>query len=259
MDIGNRSPSEGGYYIAVDRRGFLSLATAAATTALWLPETMNATDSASASGFVKPKYPNSVIWNLTNKAPRVAWTVDDGASEVALRNYIDFLHKTGTRLTFFVVANNRPWRNLRRELLPLVRSGQVQLANHTKSHPDLTKLQGWQIRRELNDCANFIEGEFGVKPAPIFRPPYGYYDDRVLREAAAGGYHSCVMWYGSLGDGSNITASERLKLARTWMTAGHVVIGHANQPTAPADLLKIRQIIDSRGLRTVTLDDIWRS
>jgi hypothetical protein len=48
------------------------------------------------------------------------------------------------------------------------------------------------------------------------------------------------MWYGSLGDGGLITDRHRLKLASTWMTAGHIVIAHANQATPPADLIKIR-------------------
>jgi len=235
----------------------LGLAGAAATAGLWLPSAVNPGDSAEAA-FVKPKYPSGVIWGLTNKAPRVAWTVDDGASETALHNYIEFARNTGTRLTFFVTSNNRPWRNVRNQLLPLVKTGQIQLGNHTKSHADLTKLQGWAIRRELNECAKFIQGEYGVTPAPVFRPPFGYYDDRVRREAALGGYRSCVMWYGSLGDGGNITARQRLYLADKWMTAGRIVIAHANEPTSPGDLLKIRHIIDSRGLRTVTLGDIWR-
>ena len=241
----------------MDRRGFLGLTAAAATAGLWLPGALEPTDAAEAA-FVKPKYPTEVLWGLTNKAPRVAWTVDDGGSQTALHNYLDFAKNTGTRLTMFVISNVSPWRTLRRELLPLVQSGQIQLGNHTKTHADLTKLEGWQIRRELNECAKFIKGEFGVDPAPIYRPPYGYYNDRVRREAAAGGYRSCVMWYGSLGDGGNITARQRLKLADEWMTAGRIVIGHANQATSPSDLLKIRKLIDSRGLRTVTLNDIWR-
>ena len=256
----------------MDRRGFLGLSAAAVAAGLWLPESFSPIASAEAADLtlapgaalkaaagLKPTYPNSVIWNLPSKWPKVAWTVDDGGSQQALHNYIDFAHDTGTRLTFFVTSNNRPWRTLKKELLPLVKTGQVQLANHTKSHLALTKLEGWQIRRELRECRNFIEGEYGVTPAPIFRPPFGYYDKRVRHEAAVGGWHSCVMWYGTLGDGGGITAARRLQLAQQWMTAGHIVIAHANQVTSPYDLRRIRRMLDSRGLRTVTLDDTWRA
>lgn len=243
----------------MDRRGFLGLGALAATASLWLPESFESTEFAEAATSIKPKYPSGVISGLPGHAARVAWTVDDGYSQLALKNYLDFLHNTGTRLTFFVIANAAPWRSLRKELLPLVQSGQVQLANHTTSHPNLQKLSGSRIRYELSNCAKFIQGEYGVNPAPVFRPPYGYYDKRVLSEAAAAGFRTCAMWYGSLGDGGKTTPKHRLQLADQWMTAGRIVIGHANLVTSPADLLRIRAIIDGRGLQTATLNDIWRA
>jgi peptidoglycan-N-acetylglucosamine deacetylase len=237
------------------RRGFLGLAAAAATAGLWLPEIVEPVDSASAAS--KPKYPNGVLFGLPGKSKRVAWTVDDGGGKEALHNYIDFAQETETRLTFFITSNYSPWRTLRRQLLPLVESGQVQLANHTKTHRALTKLDGAQIRRELTECGKFIQGDFGVEAAPLFRPPFGYYDKRVMREAASVGYKTCTLWYGSLGDSGNTRPKRRLELASQWMTAGHIVIAHANLPTPPADLRKIKTMLDSRNLETVTLDDVW--
>ena len=241
----------------MERRSFLGLAAAAATAGIWLPELTVASEQANAASGAKPPYPNGVLWALPHKTKRVAWTVDDGAGQQALHNYIDFAKDTGARLTFFVTSAYGPWHSLRRELLPLVETGQVQLANHTKTHRALTKLDGAQIRRELTECGKFIQGNFGVEAAPLFRPPFGYYDKRVLREAASVGYRSCTMWYGSLGDSGNTRAKRRLELASQWMTAGHIVIAHANNPTAPADLRKIKLMLDSRNLETVTLDDVW--
>ena len=241
----------------MDRRGFMGLAGAAATAGLWLPGALEPLESAEAAS-AKPKYPSGILWGLPGKTHNIAWTVDDGFGETALHNYIDFAANTGTRLTFFITSNYRAWRTMRRHLLPLVVTGQVQLGNHTKSHPDLTKLSAAGVRRELTECEKFIRGEFGVNPAPIFRPPYGFYNDQVRQVAASIGYRTTVMWFGSLGDGGGVTNRTRLKLADKWMTANKIVIAHANSVTPPADLLKIGRIISSRGLNTVTLDDIWR-
>ena len=242
----------------MERRSFLGLAAMAATAGLWLPELVDPVEQAGAVAASKTKYPKGVISGLPGKSKRVAWTVDDGAGQQALHNYIDLAHDTGARLTFFVTSAYGTWHTLRRELLPLVETGQVQLANHTKTHTALTKLSGSQIRRELRECEKLIRGDFGVEAAPTFRPPYGYYDQRVLREAAKAGYRSCVMWYGTLGDGGNITPKRRLQLASEWMTAGHIVIAHANQATSPADLRRIKRMLDDRHLKIVTFDDVWR-
>ena len=246
------------YDCVVERRSFLGLAAAAATAGLWLPELVEPNESASAASASKPKYPSGPLFTLPGKTRRVAWTVDDGANLKALHNYVELAQDTGARLTFFVTSAYGSWHALRRELLPLVETGQVQLANHTKTHTALTTLSGSQIRRELRECEKLIRGDFGVEAAPAFRPPYGYYDKRVLHEAALGGYDTCVMWYGSLGDAGKTTAKNRLKLARKWMTSGHVVIAHANQPTTPEDLRYIKKLLDDRNLKTVTLDDVWR-
>jgi len=241
---------------AMDRRSFIGLAGVAASAGFLMPEALEPEFAAEASP--RPPYPNGVLWGLPGKTHNIAWTIDDGFGAQALHNYLDFAQNTGTRLTFFITSNYKAWRTFKNHLLPLVQSGQVQLGNHTKSHASLTKLSGSKIRYELTECHKFIKGEFGVNPSPIFRPPYGLYDDRVRREAAAIGYRTTVMWFGSLGDGGGVSNRTRLKLADKWMTANKIVIAHANTITPPADLLKIGRIISSRGLTPVTLDDIWR-
>ena len=228
-----------------------------AAAGLALPELVN--PLAAASALPRQKYPNQVLWSLPKQnQSQIAWTVDDGFGLQALTNYIEFAENTDTRLTFFITSNYQAWRKLRKRIIPLAQSGQIQLANHTKSHASLTKISNARIRYELTECDKFIRGEYGVKPAPIFRPPFGFYDARVIREANAVGFTTPVMWYGSLGDGGGVTNRTRLKLADKWMTKGRIVIAHANSITPPADLLKIRRLIDSRNLTTVTLDDVWR-
>jgi hypothetical protein len=62
------------------------------------------------------------------------------------------------RLTFFVTKKFPSWAENAAAMRLFVESGQLQLGNHTVSHPDLTKLSTGAIQAELTGCgdhANF--------------------------------------------------------------------------------------------------------
>ena len=45
--------------------------------------------------------------------------------------------------------------------------------------------------------------------------------------------------------------------ARQWFTAQTIVVGHANHPTVTTVYGDLLALIAERGLRTVTLADVW--
>ena len=51
--------------------------------------------------------------------------------------------------------------------------------------------------------------------------------------------------------------AELLAAARQWFTAQTIVVGHANHPTVTTLYGELLALIAERGLRTVTLADVW--
>lgn len=194
---------------------------------------------------------------LPGEGKYIAWTVDDGADPEVVRAYAEFARRTGTRLTFFINGQYPAFRQHRDLLLPLVKSGQLQIANHTYSHAALTSLTDEQIVRELTRNDEEIVRLFGVSSKPYFRPPYGYYDARVLAAAASCGFTRPVLWYGSLADSSNISSAEVYAYAEKYALAQHIVIGHLNYRGVVSELDRIRALLDRRGLTTVTIRDYY--
>ena len=133
---------------------------------------------------------------------RMAWTIDDGTDVRAIRDYLVFAKKYDVRLTFFVYSGMSGWAANARTMKPMIESGQIQIANHTASHPDLTKLTPAQIKNELWKCHKFIVKTYGIDPRPYFRPPYGACNATVIAAAAEIGYTSPIMWSGTLGNAS---------------------------------------------------------
>ncbi|WP_314937453.1 polysaccharide deacetylase family protein [Rothia mucilaginosa] len=224
--------------------------------------TAAASKTASATATSSNPVPAARAWDgpqtgLPGEGKYIAWTVDDGADPEVVRAYAEFAHRTGTRLTFFINGQYPAFKQHRDLLLPLVKSGQLQIANHTYSHAALTSLTDEQIVQELTRNDEEIMRLFGVSSKPYFRPPYGYYDARVLAAAASCGFTRPVLWFGSLADSSNISSAEVYAYAEKYALAQHIVIGHLNYRGVVSELDRIRALLDRRGLKTVTIRDYY--
>ena len=187
----------------------------------------------------------------------VAITVDDGVDSSVVDAYLDFAKDSGVRLTFFVTGTYPSWTDNRVKLAPLVESGQVQLANHTWTHPDLTTLSEGAIIDELTQCENLLRNTYGITGAPFIRPPYGNRNSFTDSACAKMGYTTSTMWYGSFGDSGLLTEDVLLGEAQKWLLAQHIVIGHANFPTVTHVYGQIIDILRQRSLQTATLDDVY--
>jgi len=201
--------------------------------------------------------PRGVITALPGTGNLLALTVDDGTSSEVVAAYTKFCTDTGFRLTFFINGANRSWTDNAPALRPLVESGQVLLANHTWSHPNITTLSRTALREEITRNDTFLRTTYGVTGLPFFRPPYGHHNPTTDQVAADLGYPTTALWEGSLGDSSIITEDFLLSLARQWLQPQHIVIGHANHPAITHTYPQLLDIITQRRLRTVTLADVY--
>ena len=208
-----------------------------------------------AAGAVRP--PVGVVSRLPAKDSSLALTIDDGVSTEVVAAYIKLAVDTGIRLTFFPNGRYHSWTENAPALRPLVDSGQVALGNHTWSHPDVTKLSDADLVGEISRNRDFLRNTFGVRDTPFFRPPYGAHNERTDRIAADQGHPTIALWNGTLGDDKLITGSELVAYAQRWFAARSIVIGHANHPAVTTVYGQLLDMLAERGLRTVTLADVW--
>jgi peptidoglycan/xylan/chitin deacetylase (PgdA/CDA1 family) len=201
----------------------------------------------------------TAITQIPVPGPYMAWTIDDGTDPDVVAAYAQMAEQTGNRLTFFVNGNQPSWTIHAARLRPLVESGQVQLANHTWSHPDLRALSTAGVQDQLQRNESFIMQTYGVSAKPFYRPPFGYINAHVRTAAAAIGYTAPTLWYGSLSDSGVLTSDQISGFADQWFTAGRIVIGHANHPGVIGAMQHLVDLVAQRGLRTVTLRDVFQT
>jgi probable deacetylase len=194
---------------------------------------------------------------LPGEGRYIAWTVDDGVSPETIRAYAEFAARTGVRLTFFVNMTYVGFTQNVDVLKPLVQTGQLQIANHTFSHPDLKTLKDDQIKHELEKNEAEIQRVFGVSAKPYFRPPYGSYDARVLKVAASVGYTRPVLWEGTLGDEAKTSARVIYMRSLKYVLPQRILLGHLNFTTIIPLLDRLAGLVAERKLITVTLNDYF--
>jgi peptidoglycan/xylan/chitin deacetylase (PgdA/CDA1 family) len=68
-----------------------------------------------------------------------------------------------------------------------------EIANHSFSHPHLTELSVPQMRDQIRRAERAMADVIGCNPARFFRPPFGEYNQELLRVAVQLGYMT-IMW-----------------------------------------------------------------
>jgi peptidoglycan/xylan/chitin deacetylase (PgdA/CDA1 family) len=197
------------------------------------------------------------LWSLPGNGDSFALTLDDGVDSNVVRMYTQFAKDTGLRFTYFVNGRYHSWTDHRDLISPLVDSGQIQLGNHTFTHPDLTTLSVKQAMDEISRNDHFLRQTYGVDARPYLRPPYGAHNSTVDAVAAGLGYTVMAMWSGDLGDYNLVSQDSIARAAERFFTPQTVVIGHLNHPPVTHVYGRFVDLIRDRKLRSVTLNDIF--
>jgi peptidoglycan-N-acetylglucosamine deacetylase len=201
--------------------------------------------------------PVGVLMRLPGDGNQLALTVDDGASSAVVAAFGQFCRDTGTRLTFFVNGANASWSDNAAALRPMVDSGQVQMGNHTWSHPYLNRISLTAVHDQIQRNADFLRNTYGTDGTPYFRPPYGVHTADIDRVAADQGYTTVTLWSGTIGDSLPESEADLVAAATRSFAPQQIVLAHANLPTITHCYDQLSQLIASRDLQTVTLSDVF--
>ncbi len=210
-----------------------------------------------ARGFPTKLPPPAVLTRLPADGNPLALTIDDGSSVQVVGAFADFCRDSGTRLTFFVNGANSSWSVNAPALRPMVDSGQVQLGNHTWSHPDITRIAPGAVADQIRRNADFLRNTYGVDGTPYFRPPWGRHTPTTDNIAADLGYTTITMWSGDIADSGRVSEAGLIAAANRSFQSQQIVVGHANLPTITHCFAQLLDIIRSRNLQTVTLNDVF--
>jgi|SRR3974390_617197 len=203
---------------------------------------------------VKAVIPSGLIrYRGPSTQNRVALTFDDGPVPGITDEVVRRLAARGHRATFFVLgrrAESHP------SLVSSIVESGCEVANHTYSHTLLKRVSYDQIADEVERTERIL-GKTVVEPS-WFRPPGGglswkvflYLRRRRMRT-------SPVLWSVCVPHEHRKSRGEILDtLRRSIPSPGDIVLLHDDHPTIVEALPSILDLLDERGLRSVSLSEL---
>lgn len=183
--------------------------------------------------------------------PLVALTFDDGPG-VLTQQTVDLLRERGMTATFFLVGKllDEP----RFAKIPALDARLGALGNHTWDHVSMLGATQAELEAQVAVTRRAISRVSGERVA-LFRPPLGQHDVRLDAYVRSLGMLT-VLWSLESGDSQGASADRIYRTIRDSLSAGDIILLHEGRGTTQNALPRILDLIEARGLTTVTVPEL---
>lgn len=195
-----------------------------------------------------------VISRGNTNIPEMALTFDDGYSVEKINKIVKVLNKHNVKGTFFFVGS---FIASNKELIKDLEKDGHLIVSHSFSHPDYTKISDKAIVGEMENTKIVYTKATNKKIKPYFRPPYGGYDDRVLKTLGKNHDLYVVMWSIDTLDWKGTSATKISNSVLSNAGNGKIVLMHTTKNVNTDKALdSIITGLHKKGYKLVTIDDM---
>ena len=163
---------------------------------------------------------------------------------------LDILDEYDAKCTFFLVGL---WVDKYPDMVQAIVERGHEIGNHSATHPHMSKLSESKMLEELRMMSDKVEKLTGVRPT-LFRPPYGDYNNSVIRTVRSAGYEA-VQWSVDSLDWKNISPQDMIRRAGK-VGKGDIVLFHNDSQYLLDALPTLLQSYKEQGLQMVKVSDI---
>ncbi len=129
----------------------------------------------------------------------------------------------GVKATWFMVEF---WAEKYPEYVSLIDGEGHEIGTHSATHSYMSKQNAEEIRLELKTSSEAITAVTG-KEVELFRPPYGDYDDELIRTASEEGYYT-IQWDVDSLDWKDLSATDVAMRVINGVSPGSIILMHNN-------------------------------
>jgi len=203
----------------------------------------------------------NIISKVPNSQKKIALTLDACSTKLKPqydKRITEILIQTETPATFFL--GGRWIEKEEAEVIDLASNHLFELGNHSWDHPHMTQLSDQQIKDQLSKTQDALFRATGKKGL-YFRPPYGEYDERLLKIADSLGLITIEYDLPSGDPDIAMTKEKLIKWVVRKTKPGSIIVMHVNKKgvnTAEA-LPEIITQLRKKGFQFVTISDLINS
>ncbi|WP_079123222.1 polysaccharide deacetylase family protein [Streptomyces abyssalis] len=163
----------------------------------------------------------SVAHTLDTRRREIALTFDDGPDPVYTPQVLEVLRRCRVQATFCVIGSDAAAHTW---LLNAIADAGHEIANHSWSHPLLTRMRSHEIHEQFARTCDVVEGAVGKAPA-LARAPFGEWNKRALGISASLGM-SPLGWSVDTCDWEEPGAREITSTVLETVRPGSVLLAH---------------------------------
>jgi len=184
--------------------------------------------------------------------PFIAVTFDDGPSAKLTPKLLDLLAAHHIKATFFVIGENVAENS---EIVAREAREGHEVANHTWSHANLTKISDEGIRGQVRRTDDAIRNATGNRPT-LMRPPYGSISARQKKWINQEFGYKIVLWDVDPLDwrrpGPSVVCNRIVRNTRP----GSIVLAHDIHPGTIEAMPCVLNQLQAKGFKFVTVSEL---
>lgn len=129
------------------------------------------------------------IYCVETDEPKLALTFDAAWGNEDTKNIMEILKKHNVKVTFFMTGG---WVEQYPDDVKVILAEGHDLGNHSENHKNMSQLSDSEKEQELMKVHEKVKALTGYEMF-LFRPPYGDYDNAVVKTAKKCGYYT-IQW-----------------------------------------------------------------
>jgi peptidoglycan/xylan/chitin deacetylase (PgdA/CDA1 family) len=184
--------------------------------------------------------------------PYIAMTFDDGPSAQLTPKLLDILKERGIKATFFVVGQNAAEYP---DILRRMADEGHEIANHSWSHPALTKLGAEGVRKQIENTNDAIVAATGKRPV-LMRPPYGATSSTLNRRLTEEYGLKVILWSVDPLDWKYRNSSRVYNYIVQNTQPGSIILSHDIHATTVAAMPETLDALLAKGYKFVTVSEL---
>ena len=163
------------------------------------------------------------IYRVDTQVKQVAISFDAAWGADKTEEIIQVLKEYNATATFFLVGF---WVDKYPEMVKAIDEAGLEIGTHSNTHPDMAKISKESVTSELTTSMKKITDITG-KEVKVFRPPYGSYNNTLLKTCSELGLAS-VQWDVDSLDWKGLDAGSVTKRVMDKAQKGSIILMHNN-------------------------------
>lgn len=191
------------------------------------------------------------IYSVEREDKAISITFDCAWGTEYTDDILNALKVSNVRATFFMVEF---WTEKYPDYVKKIDESGCEIGTHSSTHSYMSKQNAEEIKKELTTSAEAIEAITG-KEVELFRPPYGDYDDELIRTASELGYYT-IQWDVDSLDWKNLSASDIAMRVINGVESGSIILLHNNGLHTAEAVPIILETLKNRGYTFVPVGEL---